>query len=78
MKTCSVEKVIFCPPGTFTSTNSKTCILYFIKKKERKDVLEIAENKKRTLTFTKEHETKEVEFFNLVNDKLEFIKKVSI
>ena len=80
MKSCDLEKVILCPPGTFTSTASKTCILNFTKKKERKDVVQIAENKKRTLTFTKDHVTKIVKFYNYIIDdgSISFIKDVSI
>mgnify|MGYP003331713250 CR=1 FL=1 len=33
MKSCDLHEVILCPAGTFTSTSSKTCILFFTKKK---------------------------------------------
>lgn len=34
MKTCDLKEVIYLPPGIFTYTNIKTCILYFVKKVE--------------------------------------------
>ena len=46
MKSCDLHEVILCPAGTFTSTASKTCILFFTKKKERKDVVEIIGTKR--------------------------------
>ena len=33
MKSCDLHEIILCPAGTFTSTSSKTCILFFTKKK---------------------------------------------
>ena len=38
IKSCDLHEVILCPGGTFTSTSSKTCILFYTKKKERKDI----------------------------------------
>ena len=79
MKCCDLQEVILCPAGTFTSTASKTCILFFTKKKERKDVVEIT-GKKRTLKFCKKHSTKKVNFydFNPDTEKKHFIKEVDI
>jgi len=79
MKSCDLHEVILCPPGTFTSTSSKTCILFFTKKKERKDVLEI-KGKKRILQFCKTHSTKKVNFydFNPITENKDFIKEVDI
>ena len=79
MKSCDLQEVILCPAGTFTSTASKTCILFFTKKKERKDVVEIT-GKKRTLKFCKKHSTKKVNFydFNPDTEKKHFIKEVDI
>jgi len=81
MKSCDLQEVILCPSGTFTSTASKTCILFFIKKKERKDVVEInTSGKKQTLKFCKSHSTKKVKFYDFNPDKEEkhFIKEVDI
>jgi type I restriction-modification system DNA methylase subunit len=66
VKSCDLHKVILCPSGTFTSTASKTCILFFTKKKERKDVLEI--NAKRGLKFKDGYSTPKVEFSEFNND----------
>ena len=68
-----------CPGWTFTSTASKTCILFFTKKKERKDVVEI-KGKKRHLEFIKSHSTKKVKFydFNPDTEGKHFIKEVDI
>jgi len=65
MKSCDLQQVILCPSGTFTSTASKTCILFFIKKKERKDVVEIiGSGNKRNLKFVSSHTTKKVNFYD--------------
>lgn len=79
MKSCDLHEVILCPGGTFTSTASKTCILFFTKKKERKDVVEI-KSKKRELEFVKSHSTKKVKFYDFNPDTEEkiFIKEVDI
>ena len=79
MKSCELHEVILCPAGTFTSTASKTCILFFTKKKERKDVLEI-KGSKRELIFNKVHSTIKVQFYDFNPDTEEkiFIKEVDI
>jgi type I restriction-modification system DNA methylase subunit len=65
MKSCNLKSVIYCQGGTFTSTASKTCILYFTKKKERQDVLTITgTGNKRNYEFTKTHATKSVKFYD--------------
>ena len=79
MKSCDLHEVILCPAGTFTSTASKTCILFFTKKKERKDVVDIS-GTKRILKFCKSHSTKKVKFydFNPDTEEKHFIKEVDI
>lgn len=79
MKSCDLHEVILCPSGTFTSTGSKTCIIFFTKKKERKDVVEIS-GTKRILKFCKSHSTKKVKFYDFNPDTEEkyFIKEVDI
>ena len=79
MKSCDLHEVILCPAGTFTSTASKTCILFFTKKKERKDIVEIS-GTKRILKFSKSHSTKKVKFydFNPDTEEKHFIKEVDI
>ncbi len=83
MKSCDLHEVILCPAGTFTSTASKTCILFFTKKKERDDVITITYDKsgtKRNLKFCKTHSTKHVKFydFNPDTEEKHFIKEVNI
>ena len=58
-------------------TENETCILFFTKKKERKDVVEI-EGKKRNLEFVKSHSTKKVKFydFNPDTEEKHFMKEV--
>lgn len=69
MKSCSLDAVIYCPGGTFTSTMSKTVILKFTKKKERVDVVEPnGRGNKRTYKFTKTHATKSVKFYDYRSD----------
>jgi type I restriction-modification system DNA methylase subunit/restriction endonuclease S subunit len=41
LKTCDLKEIIYLPSGIFTNTSIKTCIFYFIKKREGKDVLQI-------------------------------------
>ena len=81
MRSCELHEVILCPNGTFPCAPSKTCILFFTKKKERSEVLEIYGNK-RTLKFIDEniHATENVKFYNFIQEsgEKEFIKEVSI
>ena len=79
LKSCDLHEVISCPSGTFTSTSSKTCILLFTKKKERKDVVEIIGNK-RELKFCDSFSTQNVKFYDFNPDTEEkiFIKELSI
>ncbi len=81
MRSCDLHEVILCPGGTFTSTNSRTCILFFTKKRERAEVLEIT-GTKRNLKFldVKNHATENVKFYNFNpnTEEKEFIKEVSI
>jgi type I restriction enzyme M protein len=79
MKSCELHEVILCPSKTFTSTSAKTCILFFTKKKNREDVLDIT-GTKRILKFCKSHSTKKVKFydFNPDTEEKHFIKEVSI
>ena len=81
MRSCDLQQVILCPAGTFTSTASKTCVLFFTKKKERADTVEIiGDAKRRTYKFCKTHATKKVKFFDFNPDTEEkhFILEVDI
>ena len=40
MKTCDLKEINYLPSGIFTYTNIKTCVFYFVKKREGTDVLE--------------------------------------
>jgi len=65
MKSCNLKAVIYCQGGTFTSTASKTCILFFTKKKKRADVVNvIGSGNKRSYEFTSSHATKVVKFYD--------------
>ncbi len=71
MKTCDLKEIIYLPAGIFTHTSIKTCVFYFIKKKEGKDILNInikisKTNKEtgREYTFSKTHQTSKIKFYD--------------
>ena len=72
MKTCDLKEVIYLPAGTFTHTTIKTCVFYFIKKREGKDVLEsnikvsntTQKEIGRDYKFSKTHQTSKVHFYD--------------
>ena len=72
MKTCDLKEVIYLPAGTFTHTTIKTCIFYFIKKRDTNDALKIniklskttQKEKDREYIFSKTHQTTKVNFFD--------------
>ena len=66
MKTCDLKEIIYLPSGIFTYTNIKTCIFYFIKKKEGKEILE---KTKKDYKFCNECQTSSVSFYNYENEK---------
>lgn len=41
LKTCDLKAIIYLPSGIFTNTSIKTCILYFVKRKQGTDVLNV-------------------------------------
>lgn len=70
MKTCDLKEVIYLPSGIFTHTSIKTCIFYFVKKRDGTDVLEtkikVSKTQKETgrnYKFSKTHQTTEVKFY---------------
>ena len=77
-KTCDLKEVIYLPAGTFTHTTIKTCVFYFLKRREGKDVLttDIKMSKttqkeiSRGYKFTKTHQTTKINFYeyNLENN----------
>jgi type I restriction-modification system DNA methylase subunit len=71
MKTCDLKEVIYLPSGIFTYTTIKTCVFYFIKKREGSDVLEskakLSKTQKETgreYKFSKTHQTNKVAFYD--------------
>ena len=71
MKTCDLKEIIYLPSGIFTYTSIKTCVFYFVKKREGTDVLEtklkVSKTKKETgrdYKFSKTHQTTKVKFYD--------------
>lgn len=69
-KTCDLQEIIYLPSGIFTYTNIKTCVFYFVKKRDGTDVLEttikFSNGKKETgrdYKFTKTYQTTSVKFY---------------
>jgi type I restriction-modification system DNA methylase subunit len=76
MKTCDLKEVIYLPAGTFTHTSIKTCVFYFIKKRECDDALKIKiktskitnKETERLYDFSKTHQTSKVNFYDFNPD----------
>ena len=71
MKTCDLKEIIYLPPCIFTYTTIKTCVFYFVKKREGTDVLEtkikVSKTQKETgrdYKFSKTHQTTKVKFYD--------------
>lgn len=71
LKTCDLKEIIYLPSGIFTYTSIKTCVFYFVKKREGTDVLEtkinISKTQKetgRSYKFSKTHQTMCVKFYD--------------
>ena len=71
MKTCDLKEIIYLPSGIFTYTTIKTCVFYFVKKREGSDVLEtkikVSKSQKETgrdYKFSKTHQTTKVKFYD--------------
>ncbi len=71
MKTCDLKEIIHLPSGIFTYTPIKTCVFYFVKKREGMDVLEtkikVSKTQKETgrdYNFSKTHQTTKVKFYD--------------
>ncbi len=72
MKTCDLKEIIHLPSGIFTYTPIKTCIFYFVKKREGTDVLvetniKVSKTRKETgrdYKFSKTHQTTKVKFYD--------------
>jgi len=72
MKTCDLKEIIYLPSGIFTYTSIKTCVFYFVKKREGTDVLKVdikyskttQKETKRNYQFSKTHQTTKVKFYD--------------
>ena len=71
MKTCDLKEIIYLPSGIFTYTSIKTCVFYFVKKREGTDVLEtkikLSKTQKETgreYKFSKTQQTTKVKFYD--------------
>ena len=72
MKTCDLKEIIYLPSGVFTHTSIKTCVFYFIKKKEGSEILETKvkyskvgnKEMERHNIFSKNHQTTKVKFYD--------------
>ena len=71
MKTCDLKEIIYLPSGIFTYTTIKTCVFYFVKKREGTDVLEtkikVSKTQKETgrdYKFSKTLQTTKVKFYD--------------
>ena len=71
MKSCDLKEIIYLPSGIFTHTSIKTCVFYFVKKREGTDVLEtkikVSKTQKETgrdYKFSKTHQTTKVKFYD--------------
>lgn len=71
MKTCDLKEIIYLPSGIFTYTSIKTCVFYFVKKREGTDVIEVKINVSKTqketgrdYKFSKTHQTAKVAFYD--------------
>ena len=71
MKTCDLKEIIYLPSGIFTYTSIKTCVFYFVKKREGTNVLEtkikVSKTQKETgrdYKFSKTHQTTKVKFYD--------------
>lgn len=83
MKTCDLKEVIHLPSKIFTNTGAKTCVFYFVKKVEGCNVLDIKlkfsktqQETGRNYTFSKEHKTTNVKFYNY--DPVEDVKNLLV
>ena len=71
MKTCDLKEIYYLPCGIFTNTSIKTCVFYFVKKREGTEVVEVKINVSKTQAetgrdykFSKTHQTTKVAFYD--------------
>jgi type I restriction enzyme S subunit len=86
LKTCDLKEIIYLPSGIFNYTNIKTCIFYFVKKKEETNVLETIikyskVNQKETgrkYKFLDTHQTTNVKFYDYIGEVKNLLVEVPI
>jgi type I restriction-modification system DNA methylase subunit len=72
VKTCDLKEIIHIPSGVFNSTDIKTCIFYFVKKKEGNDVVTVCEKKKQNgYNFVDGFSTEVIKFYDYDCEKKE-------
>lgn len=66
MKTCDLKEIYYLPSGIFEHTTIKTCIFYFVKRREGRDVLRVKTQKKSNweYEFSKTMMTKNIQFYD--------------
>ncbi len=66
MKTCDLKEIYLLPSGIFEHTTIKTCIFYFVKRREGRDVLRVKTQKKSNweYEFSKTMMTKNIQFYD--------------
>src|SRR3989338_6465714 len=65
LKTCKVSEIYYLPSGIFEHTGIKTIIMFFTKKKDVKDVIEVKTTQKtHNIKFIGKFKTKEIKFFD--------------
>src|SRR5690606_26675112 len=77
MKTCEVKEIIYMPGGIFNNTGIKTCVAYFMKRKEGKDVVKTNGKK---IEFVDEHMTNKISFYDYdhIKDEKKLLIEVDI
>jgi hypothetical protein len=85
MKTCELKEVIRLPSKMFSYTGIETCILYFVKKRETKDVVVVSSSETKTklcekFSMVEEHATEQVSFYDydFASDTKTLILRVTI
>jgi type I restriction enzyme S subunit len=77
IKTCDLQEIIYLPSGIFEHTSIKTCIFFFTKKRDGKDIIKVntkiskSTNKElsRSYKFVESHQTKSIKFYEYNPDR---------
>jgi type I restriction-modification system DNA methylase subunit len=85
MKTCDLKEIYYLPSGIFEYTTIKTCVFYFVKKREGTDVIEVKINTSKTqketgrdYKFSKTHQTGSVKFYDYNPYEVEGVKNLLV